>query len=481
MPSRTETHKLFIDGRSLPASSGATIAVVDPASEEVIASVAQATPADIDRAVRSARAALDGHWGSLEPKQRGDLLYDLSRALEADGEEFAQLETRNTGKPLHRSRREVRSTVRYFRYYAGAADKIHGESIPLGSDYIDFTLREPLGVTAHIVPWNAPLNMVGRSVAPALAAGNTTVIKPASQTPLTALRLAALSAAVGFPPGVINVVPGRGDQVGDHLCRHPDIDAITFTGSVETGRLVMHAASDHIKPLILELGGKSPSLILADADLDLAAREVINGIYANTGQFCNASSRVIVDHRVKPDLVERLVRAAEQLRVGPGVDDPDMGPLISAAQQQRVLGYIDLGVGEGAEVLTGGGRPPSLSHGYFVAPTVLDRVDPTSRVAREEIFGPVLAVLTIDDEEQALHVANDVPYGLAAGIFTNDINRALRLAKGLKAGQIYINEYFAGGEETPFGGYKQSGFGREKGLAALDHYTQIKNVAIRIR
>jgi len=474
-----DRNDLFIDGAFVPSASGQVTNAIDPSTGETIATIASAGPADVDRAVEAARGAAEGTWGMLEPKHRGELLYALSKALEEDAEEFARLETRNTGKPLQRSRREVASTVRYFRYYAGAADKIHGETIPLGPDYLDFTLREPLGVTAHIVPWNAPLNMVARSVAPALAAGNTAVVKPATQTPLTALRLARLISAT-FPPGTYNVVPGPGTQAGAHLARHPGVDAITFTGSVQTGREVMRAAADHIKPLVLELGGKSPSLILGDADLGLATREVIKGIYANTGQFCNASSRVIVDARVKDAVTEQLVRLTEQLRVGPGIDNPDMGPLISAAQLDRVLGYIQAGIDQGARCLTGGGRPHRLDRGYFLAPTVFDQVNPQSRIAQEEIFGPVLAVLTVEDDDQALQVANSVQYGLAAGVFTNDLNRAIRLAKNLKAGQIYVNEYFAGGEETPFGGYKQSGYGREKGLAALEHYTQIKNVAIRL-
>ncbi|HZD01146.1 MAG TPA: aldehyde dehydrogenase family protein [Actinomycetes bacterium] len=475
-----DRYDLFIGGIFTPSASGEAVDTIDPSTDETIATVASAGPDDVDRAVEAARTAAEGTWGTLEPKRRGALLYALSAALEEAAEEFAELETRNTGKPLQRSRREVASTVRYFRYYAGAADKIHGETIPLGPDYLDFTLREPLGVTAHIVPWNAPLNMVGRSVAPALAAGNTAVVKPATQTPLSALRLARLFSAVGFPPGTYNVVPGPGAQAGAHLVHHPGVDAITFTGSVETGRAVMRAAADHIKPLVLELGGKSPSLILGDADLGLATREVIKGIYANTGQFCNASSRVIVDARVKDSVIEQLVKLSEQLRVGPGIDNPDMGPLISAAQLDRVLDYIEAGIEQGARCLTGGSRLRGLGRGHFVAPTVFDQVDPESRIAQEEIFGPVLAVLTVDDDDQALHVANGVSYGLAAGIFTNDLNRALRLAKSLKAGQIYVNEYFAGGEETPFGGYKQSGYGREKGLTALEHYTQIKNVAVRL-
>ena len=373
------------------------------------------------------------------------------------------------------------STARYFRYYAGAADKIHGEQIPLGPNYIDFTLREPVGVTAHIVPWNAPLNMVARSVAPALACGCTAVVKPAMETPLTAVRLGHLLREVGFPDGVYNVVQGPGPEVGGHLAGHPAIGSITFTGSVATGRTVMRAAAEHIRPVVLELGGKSPSIVLADADLDVAADEIAKGIYRNTGQFCNASSRVVVDRSTKDELLDRIVARTRKLTVGPGAQDPDVGPLISIRQLDRVLGYIDAGRDEGARVVLGGGRADGFERGYFVAPTILDRVDPDARVAQEEIFGPVVTIHPVASESEALAVANNVAYGLAAGIFTRDIDRALRLATQVQAGQIYINEYFAGGEETPFGGYKQSGFGREKGLEALRNYTQVKNIAIRLR
>lgn len=472
---------LFIDGTWTPSSSGHTFDDIDPATEEVIATVARGTTEDVDRAVHAAREATNGEWGQTLPKRRGELLWELSRALEARAEEFAQLETRDSGKPLLRSRREVSSTVRYFRYYAGAADKLQGATIPLGPHYINFTLREPLGVTAHIIPWNAPLNMVGRSVAPALAAGNTAIVKPSTETPLTALLLGELFQQVGIPAGVYNVVTGPGEDVGAHLTRHPDIDAITFTGSVEAGRKVMHAAADHITPLVLELGGKSPALIFADADLDMAVTETIKGIYSNTGQFCNACSRLLVHRSVKEEIVDRLAREATRLSVGPGVDNPDLGPLISRNQHNRVLEFIRIGQEEGGELIVGGGRPEGLDRGFFIAPTIFDRVRPDSQIAQEEIFGPVLAVLDFEDDEEAIALANHTRFGLAAGIFTNDINRALFLATRIQAGQIYINEYFAGGEETPFGGYKQSGFGREKGLEGLLHYTQTKNVAVRLR
>jgi aldehyde dehydrogenase (NAD+) len=471
---------LFIDGQEVASVAAGTFEAVDPSTEETVARVALGTAHDVDRAVDAARLAMRGAWHRMPPKERGQLLYELGALVERELEDLARLETLDTGKPLSRSRREMRSTVRYFRYYAGAADKIHGEQIPLGPDYIDFTVREPIGVTAHIVPWNAPLNMVARSVAPALAAGCTAVVKPALETPLTALRLGELCNRVGLPAGVYNVVPGPGPEVGGHLVRHAGIGSITFTGSVDTGREVMRAAAEHVRPVVLELGGKSPAVVLPDADLDLAADEIAKGIYSNTGQFCNASSRVIADRRIRSDLVDRLAERSGRIRVGPGVDDPDMGPLISGRQLDRVLTYIHGGLTEGARLVTGGGRVPGLTRGFFVSPTVLDDVSPAARLAQEEVFGPVLTIHPVDDAGEAVDLANNVAYGLAAGIFTRDLDHALRLATQIEAGQIYVNEYFAGGEETPFGGFKQSGFGREKGLEALRNYTQVKNVAIRM-
>ncbi len=469
----------YLGGAWCPAQSGAWLEVVDPASEEVFARIPRSGEADVASAVAAANAALRGPWSQLKPKQRARKLYDLARALEAEVDSFAELETRDSGKPLALARKEVLGTARYFEYYAGASDKLQGETIPLGPDYLDFTLREPVGVTVHILPWNMPLNMVGRSVAPALAAGNTAVVKPSEFTTLTALKLGELCERLDFPAGVYNVVTGTGAEVGEALVSHAEIDAITFTGSVATGRQIMRAAANHVKPLVLELGGKSPHLIFADADLDLAAAEALRAIVTNCGQICSAGSRLLVERSIAQPLLSRMLERAAVLRIGPGSENPDLGPLVSAVHHQRVLGHIRAGQADGARLRYGGDVP--YPRGYFVSPTIFDQVDPASALAQEEIFGPVLAVFDFADEAEALALANGVRYGLVAGIFTRDIDRALRLARGLRGGQIYINEYFAGGEETPFGGTKLSGFGREKGLAALNHYTQLKNVAIRIR
>ena len=471
--------QLFIANEWTSARDGQTFEAIDPSTEEVLASVARGGPQDIDDAVAAAREAF-GAWRRVKPEERGSLLYKVARELEARIDEFAELETLDTGKPLAHARGELSGCVGYLDYYAGAADKIHGETIPLGPDYLNYTVREPLGVTAHIVPWNMPLSMVCRSLAPALAAGNTVVIKPAEQTPLTALKFAEIFLELDFPPGVYNVVPGFGEDAGKALSEHPDIDSITFTGSVETGRNILHAAAEHVKPVVLELGGKSPQVIFADTDLDLAATEVAKGIYSNTGQYCDAGSRLVVEEGVREPLLEKLIEHSRQIKLGEGMDNPDMGPLVSAEHLERVLGYIDTGQEEGATMLIGG-RAEEFERGYFVSPTVFDEVESKMRIAQEEIFGPVLSVLPFSDDDEAAEIANDSSYGLAAGIFTRDIDRAMRFASEVQAGYVMINEYFTGGMGSPFGGYKQSGIGREKGLVALDNYTQIKNVVLRIR
>jgi len=472
--------KLYIAGRWSSSRSGKVFEVVDPSTEEVLTTVARGTVEDVDDAVGAAREAFSGPWRRLKPEDRARLLYQLARALEARIDEFAELETLDTGKPIQHARSEVSGCVRYFDYYAGVADKIHGETIPLGSNYLNYTIREPLGVTAHIVPWNAPLSMVSRSLAPALAAANTAVVKPAEQTPLTALQFAEVFLELGFPEGVYNVVTGFGEEAGRALSEHPGIDSITFTGSVETGRAVLRSAAEHVKPVVLELGGKSPQIVFADSDLDLVANEVAKGIYSNTGQYCDAGSRVVIEESISDPFLERMVNRSHDIKLGAGLEGPDMGPLVSAEHFERVLRYIDTGQKEGARMLTGG-RAERFDKGYFVSPTIFDEVESGMRIAQEEIFGPGLSVLTFSDEQEALRTANNSNYGLAAGIFTRDIDRAFRFANDIQAGYVMINEYFSGGAGSPFGGYKQSGFGRERGLVALDNYTRIKNVVVRVR
>ncbi|MDQ5819406.1 MAG: aldehyde dehydrogenase family protein [Actinomycetota bacterium] len=472
--------QLFIANEWTPTRNGQTFEAINPSTEEILTQVARGGPEDIDDAVAAAREAFEGPWRRVNPEERGRLLYRVARELEARINEFAELETLDTGKPLAHAHGEISGCVRYLDYYAGAADKIHGETIPLGSDYLNYTVREPLGVTAHIVPWNMPLSMVCRSLAPALAAGNTAVIKPAEQTPLTALKFAEIFLDLQFPPGVYNVVPGFGEEAGKALGEHPGIGSITFTGSVETGRNILHSAAEHVKPVVLELGGKSPQIIFADTDLDLAASEVAKGIYSNTGQYCDAGSRLLVDEGVREPLLEKLIQHSRQIKLGEGMNNPDMGPLVSAEHLERVLGYIDIGRQEGANMLIGG-KAEEFERGYFVSPTVFDEVESKMRIAQEEIFGPVLSVLPFSGDEEAARIANDSSYGLAAGIFTQNIDRAMRFASEVQAGYVMINEYFTGGMGSPFGGYKQSGIGREKGLVALDNYTQIKNVVLRIR
>jgi aldehyde dehydrogenase (NAD+) len=470
--------ELYIGGEWTSGRSGLTLEVVNPSTEEILAAVPRGMLEDVEDAVRAAETALDPWW-HFTPENRGRLLYEVARSLEARLEEFARLETLDTGKPLGHARSEISGCVRYFDYYAGVADKIHGETIPLGFDYLNYTVREPLGVTAHIVPWNAPLSMVCRSLAPALAAGNAAVIKPAEQTPLTALLFAEVFDALDFPAGVYNVVTGFGAEAGKALSEHPRIGSITFTGSVETGRAIIRTSAEHVKPVVLELGGKSPQIVFADSNLDRAASEVVKGIYSNTGQYCDAGSRLLVEESIREPLVDKVVRHAREITLGPGMENPDMGPLVSAEHFDRVMGYVEAGRNEGANLIIGG-RASEFERGYFVSPTVFDGVSSEMSIAREEIFGPVLSVLPFSADEEAAKIANDSNYGLAAGIFTSDIDRAMRFARDIQAGYVMINEYFTGGPGSPFGGYKQSGIGRERGLLALQNYTQVKNVVVKV-
>jgi acyl-CoA reductase-like NAD-dependent aldehyde dehydrogenase len=467
----------FIEGRWMEPAGGTTFETIDPSVEETLKAVARGTAEDVDAAVHAAHRAQHGAWRRLAPAERGRLLFRLADALEAEAERFAFLETLDVGKPLKEAHGDVRGVCATLRYNAGAADKMEGTTVPVGHDVIDFTLMEPVGVTAHIVPWNYPLGMVARSVAPALAAGCTAVIKPAEQSPLSALAFAELCARAGFPPGVVNVVTGFGEEAGAALVAHPGVRGITFTGSVETGRKIYAGAARGLKPVVLELGGKNPMIVFEDADLDRAAFDALDGAFGNSGQVCSSSSRILVHHSIRKAFLDRFAAGAARLTVGPGVEDRDLGPLVSQEQYDKVMGYLGQGHGR---VRLGGGRPAGLDRGYFVAPTILDEVDPGSTVAREEIFGPVAAVMAFETAEEALERANGLGFGLVAGVYSRDISRALGFARDLEAGSVWINGWFIGGVQAPTGGIKESGIGRERGLPGIRNYLSIKNVGIRL-
>jgi acyl-CoA reductase-like NAD-dependent aldehyde dehydrogenase len=478
-----EVEGLIIDGHRSPASDGGVLDVPNPSTGERLARVAKGTGDDVNRAVAGARAALQSKaWAGLTAAERGRIMLAIAQRIRDRAEDLALLESTDNGKPLRQARADVQVAARYFEFYGGAADKIMGHTIPLGPGLLDFTIREPIGVSAQIIPWNYPIQIGARGVAPALAAGCAVVLKPAEDAPMTALRLGEIALECGLPAGVLNVVPGDGPGTGQALASHPDINQLTFTGSVEVGIAVAKMAADHIVPVVMELGGKSPNIVFADADMELAATGVANAIFQNAGQTCSAGSRLLIERKAHDELVDRLIAHTQKMRIGPGPEDPDLGPIISRKQLDTIERYIGIGRNEGAELVTGGRRPqePRLQRGFYIEPTLLDGVKPGMRVAQEEIFGPVLAIMPFDEFEEAATVANQTEYGLVAGIWTRDINRALTLATRLQAGQVYINTYGAGGGvELPFGGYKKSGYGREKGLEALASYTQVKNVCIR--
>jgi aldehyde dehydrogenase (NAD+) len=479
----TEVEGLLIDGMRVGASDGRTFDVFDPSTGERFATVAKATKADVARAVESAQAALDSPaWGGIAPAERGRIMWRIAQAIRAQAEALATLESRDNGKPLRQARTDVQVAARYFEFFAGIADKIMGHTIPLGPGFLDYTVREPIGVSAQIVPWNYPIQIGARGVAPALAAGCAVVLKPSSEAPMTALRLGEIGLACGLPPGVLNVVPGTGSEAGAALAGHPGINQLTFTGSVDVGVQVAKMAAENVVPVVMELGGKSPNVVFADADFDLAAAGASNAIFQNAGQTCSAGSRLLVERRAHDAFVDRLVSRARTMTIGPGVSDPDLGPIISKRQLETIERYVAIGTQEGAKVAAGGKRPanPALPGGFYFEPTLLDAVQPDMRVAQEEIFGPVLAITTFDDLEEAAALANRSQYGLVAGVWTRDINKAMALAARIKSGQVYVNTYGAGGGvELPFGGYKKSGYGREKGLESLASYTQVKNVCVK--
>jgi len=471
----------FIDNRMVGASSGQTIPVVDPSDGRVFASLARGNAEDIDRAVRAAVAARDGAWGRTAPAEKGRLLMRLSQKILDHHEELAQLESRDCGKPLKQARADVTACARYFEFYAGAPDKLHGDTIPYMPGYTVLTWREPHGVTGHIIPWNYPLQIFGRSVGGALAAGNACVVKPAEDACLSLLRVAELAVEAGFPPGALNIVTGLGAEAGMALAEHPEIEHISFTGSPVTGAIVAQAGAKRHCPVTLELGGKSPQIVFADADLDAALPVLVNAIIQNAGQTCSAGSRLLVQAGVYEQVLEALGKRFAALRTGPAQADLDCGPLIRANQLERVQGFLadakrdGLGIAGQAQLAA-----DAPATGYYQPPTLIRDVPQGHRLANDEVFGPVLAAMPFTDEADAIRLANSTQFGLVTGIWTKDGARQFRLARAIRSGQVFINTYGAGGGvELPFGGMKHSGYGREKGFEALFAFTVVKTVAIQ--
>ena len=470
----------FVDG-TWCAEGSSTLPSIDPSTGEAFGEIADSSAEDVDRAVRAARKAFDnGPWGKTTAVERGRILSRISALVEKNAAELAQLEARDTGKPKKVAEADIKALSRYFEFYGGAADKFHGETIPYLSGYLVALLREPHGVTGHILPWNYPAQMFGRTLAPALAVGNATVLKPAEDACATSLRLAELATKAGIPPGALNVVTGRGSVAGAALASHPGVDFISFTGSPEVGQLVQKAAADHFANCTLELGGKSPQVVFGDADFDAAVPVICRAIIQNTGQTCSAGSRVLVEQSAYEKFIERLGPAFSALQAGSPEMDLDCGPLINAKQKIRVQGYIDRARAEGIEVVAEGRIAKGVSpRGYFVIPTMFGKVPRESALAREEVFGPVLAVLPFRDEAEAVQLANDTEHGLVAAVWTRDGGRQLRMAKAMRSGQVFVNCFGAGaGIELPFGGIGKSGHGREKGIQALHDFTRTKTVVI---
>ncbi len=474
------TTKLFINNEWCDAADGGTFETYNPATGEVIAEVAHATSQDVDSAVKAARKALEqGPWGRLDACDRGKLMFKLADLIEANSEELARLESLNCGKTISDSRGDLGGAVNSLRYYAGWADKIEGKTVPVRGNFLSYTLRQPVGVVGQIIPWNFPLMMLAWKWGPALACGNTIVMKAAEQTPLSALRVCELAQEAGFPPGVINLLNGLGETTGDAMVVHPGIDKIAFTGHVDTAKLITKRAADTLKRTTFELGGKSPNVIFADCDMDQAVAGAFHAIYFHGGQCCTAGSRLFVEEKIREEFVSRLAAKAALRRVGNPLDEQtEQGPQVSQEQLDKILGYVELGQKQGAKLVTGGTRIGDK--GFFVEPTIFENVTDDMAIAKDEIFGPVVSVLSFTDANDMIERANNTQYGLAAAIWTKNIDKAHWYAKQVKAGTVWVNCYHVVDVTTPFGGFKMSGHGRENGEAALEHYTETKTVTIAL-
>ncbi len=473
--------KLLIDNQWVDAAGGERLTAINPATGEVISEVAAGGAADIDRAVKAARRALEsGPWSTLDAVERGRLLFKLADLVEANSQELAALESLNSGKTINDSLGDMAGVAATLRYYAGWADKIEGRTVPMRGSFLSYTLRQPVGVVGQIIPWNFPLLMLAWKWGPALACGNTIVMKPAEQTPLSALRMGELAIEAGFPPGVINLINGLGETAGAALVAHPGVDKIAFTGHVDTAKIIQKSAADTLKRVTCELGGKSPNVVFADADLDEAVAGAFHAIYFHGGQCCTAGSRLFVEEKIHREFVERLADKAEGRRLGDPLDPrTEQGPQVSQEQLDKILGYVALGKQQGARLVTGGQRRGE--QGFFVEPTIFDGVSDEMDIARDEIFGPVVSVLPFRDVNEVIERANQTHYGLAAAIWTQDIDKAHLYAKHVKAGTVWVNCYHVVDTTTPFGGFKMSGNGRENGEAALEHYTELKTVTVKLK